>query len=120
MDYNILIENAKKQDERNIFGKFTGDISFVPDELKSFYRNADPIDVEVGYDGVSVNLCPAADLINLQDEYADMKVGFVFATCNGDPIFFSDGKVYTCPHGAGVSEWELLAESFEDFVNEVM
>ena len=117
MDYISFVNNAKEDDERNTFGRFAGDISFAPDELRPFYQSADPIDVEVGYNGVSIRFCPAAELTGLQEEYASMNVGFVFATCNGDPIFLNAGKVYTSAHGAGESEWELMAESFDGFLD---
>lgn len=48
---------------------------------------------------------------------------FVFATCNGDPIFFINGKIYTHPHGTGKakpSSYEKLANNFIGFLNYII
>lgn len=97
---------AITQDSRNTFGKCEKVPSIVPDPLKTFYRDYNPVDVEINIDGVAVRFYPADDLEQLQNEYS-IPSAFVFATCNGDPIFISEGIVYSCPHGVSNPKWEI-------------
>ena len=120
MDYSIFAKKATAQDKRNIFKKFDGNIDIVPDEIKPFYRNFNPIDVEIDVDGVGVRFCSAEWLHNLQNDYAYLKAQFIFASCNSDPIFINNGQVYTCPHGAKEPEWEKLADNFEIYLTSLI
>lgn len=45
------------------------------------------------------------------------KERFVFATCNGDPIYVYDKKIYTCCHGTRKIKDELMAENFAAFLD---
>jgi hypothetical protein len=108
MDFSKFVSKATEQDKRNKFAKYDGNLDMVPDELKPFYRVYNPVDVEIDTGIGSVRFCPADSLGELQSEYAYLGVQFVFATCNGDPIFLNDGQVYTCPHGVNTPKWEPL------------
>lgn len=115
MSFSSFVEKAILQDKRNIFTKYDGNLDIVPDELKSFYKNYNPTDVEISKDGVAIRLFSAENLPSLQEEYAYLKVQFVFATYNGDPIFLHDGHVYTCPHGVKSTKWQLLSDNIQKF-----
>ena len=115
MNYSNFAARAIAQDKRNVFEKYSDNLDIVPNEMRSFYTEFNPVDVEIDYNGVGVRFCPAKELVDLQAEYAYLGVQFVFATCNGDPIFFSGGKIYTCPHGVRKPKWELLAENTETY-----
>jgi len=116
MDHSFFTAHAIAQDKRNTFTEYKGNLSHIPDGIKSFYREFNPVDVEIDYNGIGVRFYKAEELSNLQEEYAYLNAQFVFATCNGDPIFVNDRKVYTCPHGISLPKWEMLAESFDEYL----
>jgi hypothetical protein len=111
MNYKTFVAKAEAQDGRNSFAKYAGNLDIVPEDVRPFYREHNPVDVEVDVGGIGVRLCPADELVELQRQYAYINAQFVFATCNGDPIFLNEGQVYTRPHGADEPKWEKLAES---------
>lgn len=86
-----------------------------------FYKKYNPVNVEIDM----YNFIPADKLeevnTNEYGGYFDSKeIPFIFATCNGDPIFFTKGKVYTHPHGTGKAtpnSYEKLANSFIEFLD---
>ena len=116
MGYNYFRDFAIKQDIRNEFGKASALSTVIPQQLHPFYASCNPTDVEILFDGVAVRFIAAECIADIQQDY-DIAAGtFVFATCNGDPIFLYDNAVYTCPHGAGKAEWESLSESFDAYI----
>lgn len=110
-----FVKKVRKLDIKNLFSRYDGSLDIVPNEMKSFYANYNPSKVEIGNNGTSIYFIPAENLIKENRCYSSMNIGFVFATCDGDPIFYSGGMVYTCPHGVKSPEWELLAESVEEY-----
>ena len=116
MRIDDFVRKAIKQDKRNIFEK-TKPISSVPKALKEFYQQANPVDVEVTMDGSVVKFVPADELEMIQSEYSMGEERFVFATCNGDPIYVCNEKVYTCCHGTSKIKDELMAENFASFLD---
>lgn len=117
MDFSTFSKKAVAQDKRNRFGKYTGQQGAIPDALLSFYREYDPLDVEVELAEACVRFIPAAELESISEEYPYLLEQFIFATSNGDPIFLNEGHVYTCPHGGGQSQWELLADDFVTYIS---
>ncbi len=115
MDYSRFVSKAVAQDKRNKFMKYNGELNFIPAEARDFYQNFNPVDVEIGMNGSSVRFYPVLELMNLQKDYDYLRVQFVFATCNGDPIFLYQGHVYTCPHGINDPKLEKIAENWNDF-----
>lgn len=111
MDFSEVVKKAILYDKRNVFSQYDGDLSGIPDELKTFYKDNNPTDVEVN----GVRFFAAKDLSDLQTEYSYLSAQFVFATCNGDPIFLHNGHVYTAPHGVKKTKWELKAENIEAY-----
>lgn len=111
-----FVRSAIKQDKRNVFEK-TKLLSTCPEVLKEFYQQANPVDVEVTMDGNAVRFVPADELETIQSDYSMGKERFVFATCNGDPIYVYDKKIYTCCHGIRKIKDELMAENFAAFLD---
>ena len=115
--YKDFRASAIKFDKRNKFSEYSGDLCNFPNVTHGFYKFFDPIDVEVDYDGLAIRFCPAGKIAELQDEYAHIHAQFVFATCNGDPVFLNDKAVYTCSHDNDAkNNWEQLADSFDDYI----
>ena len=115
MDFSKFVERAVQYDKRNTFSKYYGDLTGLPDVLKDFYRESNPIDVEFN----NIHFFPVEELNDLQEEYSYLTAQFVFATCNGDPIFLHDGCVYTAPHGVEDPKWELLSTSVDTYFEDV-
>ena len=113
MKYSEFVKKAVLQDERNIFSKYDGNLDCVPDVLKIFYKESNPVNVEINY----TRFLPVEKLDSLQAEYSYLNAQFIFATCNGDPIFLHDGSVYTVPHGVKNPKWELLAKDIETYLS---
>ena len=116
-DFVVAVQN---QDKRNIFKTFTGDVSSAPEELRDFYKNSNPIDVVAKLDDRSqinfygIELIPA-----IQIEYDLPKSPFCFATKDGDPVYYLDGKIYIALSDGG-SKLELLADSFIEYIQSIL
>ena len=113
MDYLDFAKNAVLNDSRNVFAQYDGNLDFVPETLKGFYKHTNPIAVEMN----CVRFIPAEKLSGAQAEYSYLNVQLIFATCNGDPIFWQNGCIYTVPHGIKNPEWELLAKDIETYLS---
>ncbi|MFQ7158201.1 MAG: hypothetical protein ACLRPX_00590 [Ruthenibacterium sp.] len=111
MEFSKFVTKAGLYDKRNTFAKFDGCLKGLPDVLQDFYRENNPIDVEIN----NVRFSPVEELGDLQAEYSYLNAQLVFATCNGDPIFLQDGHVYTAPHGVKNPKRELLSENIEAY-----
>lgn len=112
MNFLEFAEKAILYDKRNLFSKYEGKLDCIPDEMKNFYKESNPVDVEIN----SVRFIQANELYAIQSEYSYLNAQFVFATCNGDPIFLHDGCVYTAPHGVKTPIWELLSKNIETYL----
>lgn len=113
-----FVKRAIEQDKRNSFTE-TEAKKFVPSELKEFYEKANPVDVEITMDGNAVRLIPLDELEDSQLEYSLGEKRYAFASCNGDPIYLFDGKIYTCCHGIGKVKDELMADSLSAFMDKI-
>lgn len=116
MDFNNFVRKAIEDDSRNVFSQYSGDLTGIPEPLKTLYKESNPVDVEVNF----IRFYAAEELNGLQNEYSYLNAQFIFATCNGDPIFFHEGKIYTCPHGVDKPEWELIGENVETFFDSIV
>lgn len=117
--FEDFVKKAMKQDSRNKFEVFNGDISFVPEVMRLFYKDNNPKDVEVKIDGSYVRFSPIEDILVLQQEYDLGKENFVFASTNGEPIYLKKEKVYTCLFGKeGIIE-EKIADSLNDYLQKI-
>lgn len=110
-----FINLATKQDQRNLFSRYEGTIKGIPAELEPFYKNYNPIDVEVKINGNYVKFFPYDRINEMQNEYALNKNCFIFASCNGEPIYLKDGAVFTCVVGKTEIIEELLADTLDRY-----
>ena len=117
--YEVFIIKAKIQDKRNIFNTAKVESCQLPKEVVAFYQIANPLDVEVTILGNSVRFYQLTDLKQLQKDYFLDNDCFVFATCNSDPIYLKKHKVYTCCHGTKETKAELLANSFDEYLQNI-
>ena len=120
MDYSAFVQKAVAKDKRNKFDSYEGVLDTIPETMRDFYRYCNPVDVELPYEGTSIRFYPAEELDLLREEYKPKMGEFIFATCNSDPIWYYEGKVYTGPHGATESQWEILAEKVEYFLSSLV
>lgn len=117
MNVSNFVESAVKQDSRNKFCRYDGELYFIPEALQYFFRNYNPDDVEVTMFGNQVSFYSVEDLEVLQEEYLLDEGCFVFATCNSDPIYVSvEGAIFTKCHGVKNASDEKIAEDFSGFL----
>ena len=115
-----FVTAVKKQDKRNMFEPFSGDVSSLPEAIQEFYKNSNPVDVEIRLANyLQIRFYNVGNLAAIKEEYGLAESAFLFATCNGDPIYLQDGKVYTEAHG-GFSKPEMLANSFTEYLKLLM
>jgi len=117
MTVKEFVEKAKRQDARNVFQENCKSIENLPENLKSLYMEANPIDVEVLMDGKLIHFYPMDELNALQTDYNLPMGRFVFATCNSDPIYTFEGRIYNCYHGTSIIKDELMANSLDKFLD---
>lgn len=121
MDYSYFINIIMKQDCRNIIEKTSRKISDLPKQLSEFYSQYEPKDVEILLSDFSaVKIYPYKYLHRLQDEYKLGEAYFVFATKNSDPIAIYNQQIVTASHGTDAPEIEVIAKSFDDYINKLM
>lgn len=117
MKIETFVKKALLQDSRNNFNKCYQNIDFIPEELKNFFSEYNPLDVEVVINGNIVRFYSAENLKKLQQEYMLENDNFVFASSNGDPIYLnSNGCVYLQCHGVQRRVEEEMASSFSAFL----
>jgi hypothetical protein len=114
-----FVNCAIEQDKTNVFAT-ANNVGDIPEELQEFYREANPLDVEISMDGNGVRFHSLNDLRELQTEYVLPDGRFIFATCNSDPIYLYRGKIYTCYHGSAEVKDELMADNFESFLEMII
>lgn len=117
MTVDEFVTKAKKQDSRNIFEPFAGDVSSIPSGIAEFYIKANPIDVEVETRKFgSIHFYPIEEIDGLKNEYSFMpEDAFIFATNNGDPIFIQNSRFFITYESR--YKPEPLSESFGEFLD---
>lgn len=119
MTIEEFVKKAQKQDSRNLFESFNGDVSNIPFGIKEFYIRANPIDVEISTRKLgNIHFFPLEGIDSIKKEYSFMpKDTFIFASTNGDPIFIENSYYYITYESQ--FKPELLADSFELFLDVV-
>ena len=107
MTFEEFKNHAIADDEKNYFSTETNIPNIVPTQLIEFYKSYNPIDVEISTEIGAIRFYPSNKIEELQKEYK-ITNAFVFATCNGDPIFLSNNMIYTYPHGVKDPVWESI------------
>ena len=119
MTIEEFITTAQKQDSRNIFEPYDGDVSFVPVDIRKLYVIANPVDVEIRTRKFgNVYLFPIDQIRYQHIEYSFMpKDAFIFASTNGDPIFIKDNIYYITYECEYLPE--KISDSFSSFLDTV-
>ena len=100
-------------------------IDFEEAQLKdnpyaAFYNFYNPKRVEFEYNNVDLLLLPYSKIDKITKDYAYLECDFVFGLANSDPYFVKGGKVYTCYHGDSKPDLEFIANSFDEFLKQIM
>lgn len=114
MKYNTFVKKAIAFDYRNEFST-SSDVSNLPLDLREFYSQNNPVDVEVPYHDMPMQFFAREDLDMIQNDYQLPPNAFCFASINGDPIFIMDGKIYRSL--ADKFSPELLSNNFDSFID---
>lgn len=117
MDYKEFVNYSVNQDKRNLFEEYSENTVMIPLELKDFFQKYNPIDVEVTMADNVIRFIPVQALKSLQEEYGLGNENFIFATCNGDPIYYNNRGIFSCYHASANSQHEKLASSFGEFLD---
>lgn len=118
--FTDFVAAVQKQDKRNLFKPFLGEVTSIPEEFCEFYKTNNPVDVEIKLDDLSqIRFYSVECLPAIKNEYNLPESAFFFATSNGDPIYYLNGKIYTEAHG-GDPRPELLASSFNDYIQSII
>lgn len=119
MDYYSFFEKLKAEDYRTEYTEVHEASEYEGLKLPRFYETINPINVEFEFNDGIVRLEPLEGLLVLNEQYGYVGADCVFATCNGDPIYVKNGKVYTCAHGSKNVNEEELAPSVESLFETV-
>ena len=114
MNWKLLVDFSQDYG-KPVWGENKEIAEWIPGDFVSLYLEYDPLDVELPYEGNSLIMVPYQKLESYLNDYELDKKSLVFATCNGDPLFINDSKIYTFAHGIEKPTWELLNESAEQF-----
>lgn len=118
MTIKDFVNKAIEQDDRNVFEP-CDTVDNLPKDIVEFYKNDNPVDVELNFEGIIVRFFPYDELEMVQKEYALPESAFVFATSNGDPIYLMEGEIYIGLHGSLDNSGELFAESLEKLFDKI-
>lgn len=118
MKWSEFRDKAVRQDKENNFAKNKElHTLIIPEDWKELYIEYDPADVAIAYQGSDLVFIPEKNLERIKKEYGFGADRFVFATCNGDPVFVEKGKIYTVAHDDCEGDPELIAENIESFIS---
>ena len=119
MDYIKFFEKLKKNDYRVEYKLVTESHKCVDVEMPEYYKKVNPINVEFEYNDGIIRLVPYEDLIPIRKAYSYIERGCIFATCNGEPLYVRDNKVFTCICGKNKIIEEEIATSVESFFEKI-
>jgi hypothetical protein len=117
MTIEEFVTKAEKQDARNCFEPFFGDVSFVPEDIRDFYVLANPVDVEISTRKFgNVRFFPIEQIEDIKNEYSFMPNDtFIFASTNGDPIFIEKTSFYITCESRYLPEF--ISRNFREFLD---
>lgn len=119
MDYYSFFEKLQKADSRIKFTRNDNTMLCKEIKIPKFYQFLNPINVEFEFNDGVIKLEPFENLRTLNEEYQYVTADCIFATCNGDPIYIRDEKIFTCVHGSKYTVEEKLAESVDELFEQV-
>jgi hypothetical protein len=116
MIYDEFVDKLSQLDDSNCFVK--SEVKNNP--YNKFYDLYDPRGVEFEYNSCNIFMIPYEKISIVTKEYDIIKADYVFAISDGDPYFVKNKKVYTCCHGTKNPDLEFVANSFEDFMRNIV
>ena len=116
MVFEQCVEKVCKIDKRN---KFTNGKATCKN-LPEFYKYYNPVDVEFKSNLGIIRMLPIDEISKETASYSYIKLDFVFALINGEPLFVKDKKVYICENGNQNPTLEKVAYSFEEFLKNII
>lgn len=119
MTFKDFVKKSKDQDSRNVFEPCNELIAIIPEIMKDFYKYSNPIDVEVTINDSSVRFFPVDELSGLQEEYKLGTEKFVFASCDGDPIYLDNNKVCSGVFGSKGFIPEILSDDIFGYLDKL-
>ncbi len=119
MDYYSFFKKLKAEDPRIEYATAHKAPECKGLNIPQFYKTIDPINVEFGFNDGIVRLEPFEGLSVLNEQYSYIEADCVFATCNSDPIYMKNEKVYTCTHGSKRVMEEEIAVSVDSFFEKI-
>lgn len=117
MTVEDFVSKAKRQDSRNVFEPYAGDMTSIPSAIAEFYIKANPVDVEIESRKFGIiHFYPTDKLEDLRKDYSFMpEDAFIFATNNGDPIFIQNARFFITYESR--YKPEQISESFGEFLD---
>lgn len=115
MDYHSFFEKLKAKDPRIEYMETYKEPECRKLDIPQFYKTIDPVNVEFEFNDGIVKLEPIKNLMDLNKQYRYAEADCVFATCNGDPIYVKNKKIFTCTHGSERIIEEQIAASMDSF-----
>ena len=114
MNYLKFFEKLEKADPRTKYDVLDEKSTKTKEGMPDFYKTINPLNIEFEFNDGIVRLASYEDLDTLKEEYNYVEDGFVFAICNGEPIYLKkNNKVYSCICGKNPIIEDELAESIE-------
>lgn len=113
MDCHSFFEKLKVEDLRIEYFEVCKELECEGLKIPLFYKTINPVNVEFEFNDGIIRLEPFDGLLVLNEQYGYAEADCVFATCNGDPIYVKNEKVYTCTHGSRRVIEEEIAMSVE-------
>lgn len=113
MEYLAFFEKLKMEDARIEYREVHNVLEYGNLKIPQFYEEIDPVNVEFELNDGIVRLEPFGGLPILNEHHGYVKADCVFASCNGDPIYVKNNKVYSCIHGSKRIIEEEIAESVD-------
>ncbi len=113
MDYVSFFNKLKDVDSRTEFRMVENSKILDGKNIPAFYSVINPINVEFEYNDGIIRLEPIENFDNLMKEYDYVQTDCIFASCNGEPIYLKDKKVFTCIRGSKRIIEEEIASSVD-------
>lgn len=119
MEYHSFFEKLRVEDSRIEYSETCRGLECEGLKIPQFYKTINPVNVEFEFNDGIIRLEPFEGLLVLNEQYGYTVADCVFATCNGDPIYVKNEKVYTCTHGSKRVIEEEIAASVDSFFETV-
>lgn len=119
MNYIDFFNKLKCSDSRVEYIVLDQEQGTLDSNIPMFYRFVNPINVEFEFGDGIIRLIPFSELETTNKQYEYVNEGCIFATCNGEPIYEKNQKVYTRMCGKNRIIEEEIAISIDSLFEKV-